>query len=108
MSATSASGSIAPVFVAPATTLTNSGARPAGARQCGHVGSRAAAHEDAAGVGWKPDPFREPAHDLELDLARPGGLHPRADIRIQSGRDEIPQRAWPRPRGGDEREIARV
>ena len=56
----------------------------------------------------QPDPVAEPLEHLELELRRPGGLHPRAGVDVARARDEVAERAGPRAGERDEREEGRV
>ena len=41
------------------------------------------------------DPLLEPAEHLELDLARPGRLHPGAGVDVARAGDQVAERARP-------------
>ena len=84
------------------------GERLARARERGHVRGRAAADERARRLRRVADPLLEPAEHLELDLARPGRLHPRADVEVAGARDQVAERARPGAGERDEAEEGRV
>jgi hypothetical protein len=54
------------------------------------------------------DPCLEPIEDDELDLARPGGRHPRAGVDVKRGGDEIPEGTRKRARRRDEGKVTRM
>ena len=80
--------------------------RLARAGERGQVRGRAAGHERAGRLGRIADPVLEPAEDLQLELRRAGGLHPRARVDVARARDEVAERARPGAGGRHEREVA--
>src|SRR6266540_7381764 len=72
------------------------------------VRGRTAGHEQSAGVGGQTQPLLEPAENLELELARPGRLHPRTGVDVARARDQIAERSRPRGRSRNEGKEARV
>ena len=82
--------------------------RLARARERCHVRRGAAAGEHSARVGRITDPVFEPVEDDQLELARAGRQSPRADVDVESARDQIAERGWPGPAARDVREVARV
>ena len=76
------------------TVLANRGiGAVAGELEGGEVGERAATDERSAGLCRQPEALCEPADELELDLRRRGREHPAADVGVQSGGEQICDRA---------------
>ena len=76
--------------------------RLARARERREVRRRAAADEEPGRLLRVVQPVLEPADHLELDLARPRGLHPRARVDVRGAGDQVAER--PRP-GAGERDV---